>query len=98
MLSHNTNNCIRNNSTSSDTPQLAAAKFILTVYSVSKKLSGIIFLEDHSITSYDEFNEIYSAYVYLNPNADNSVAKAAFNHYLLSLPRIEYDDFEFDNY
>ena len=70
----------------------------LTVYSVSKKLSGLIFLEDHSITSPDESNKPYSAYAYLNPNADNPVAKSAFRDYLLSLPQIEYDDFEFDNY
>jgi hypothetical protein len=70
----------------------------LTVRTVSKKLSGIIFLEDNSITSRDEPDGNYSAYVYLNPNADNSVVRSTFQHYLLSLPRVEYDDFEFDNY
>jgi hypothetical protein len=70
----------------------------LTIRSVSKKLSGIIFLEDYSITSSDKSNEAYSAHVYLNPNASNSVARSAFRDYLFSLPRIEYDDFEFDNY
>jgi hypothetical protein len=34
----------------------------------------------------------------LNLNANNPVAKSAFRRYLLSLPRIEYDDFEFDKY
>lgn len=70
----------------------------LTIRSVSKKLSGIIFLEDYSLTSSDESGKTYSAYVYMNPNADNSVARSAFRNYLFSLPRIEYDDFEFDNY
>lgn len=70
----------------------------LTVRTVSKKLSGIIFLEDHSITSRGESDATYSAYAYLNPNADNSVVRSEFQRYLLSLPRIEYDDFEFDNY
>ncbi|HYX51378.1 MAG TPA: hypothetical protein VE843_16650, partial [Ktedonobacteraceae bacterium] len=70
----------------------------LTVRSVSKKLSGIIFLEDYSLTSNGELNKTYSAYVYLNSNADNSLLRSAFRDYLFSLPRIEYDDFEFDNY
>jgi len=71
-----------------------------TIYSVSKKLSGIVFLEDHSITStsYDKPYNQYSAFAYLNPNADNSVIGTVFHEYLRSLPRIECDDFEFDNY
>ncbi len=41
----------------------------LTIHSVSKKLSGIIFLEDHSITStkYRKPSNQYSAFIYLNP-------------------------------
>ncbi len=72
----------------------------LTIYEVSKKLSGIIFLEDHSITSSADLKPTnqYSAFTYLNPNADNPVIWSSFHDYLRSLPRIEIDDFMYDNY
>lgn len=77
-----------------------------TIYDVTKKLSAIIFLEDHSI-QYEINDETYKnvdceskigAYVYLNPNADNPIKKHVKKYRSLISGVCDYDDFEFDNY
>ena len=68
-----------------------------TIHEVTKKLSGIIFLEDNCISSEEKTKTNVKSFVYLNPNADNPV-KATLNSYLMGLDNQVYDNFEFDNY
>ena len=66
------------------------------VYEVSRHLSGIIFIDDNSVT-----NDSCSCCVMLNPNAVNT--NSSMIHYLESLVtkgdnRSLFDDFRYDNY
>lgn len=69
-----------------------------TIYKVSKKLSGILFLEDNSIMSETPDEHNVKGYFYINPNADNKIGRGLFYDYLLSLGCLELDGFEYDNY
>ena len=68
------------------------------VYEVTKKLSGVIFLEDESINATNPSDINARAYVYLNPNADKKVGQGIFQDYLMSINVEEIDGFDFDNY
>lgn len=67
---------------------------------VSQKISGLIFLEDQSIT--ETGKDRYKAYIYLNPRATNGkLTKNDFHILARSSNRHiikEIDDFEHDNY
>lgn len=67
----------------------------LTVNEVSRKLSGIVFIDDLSIKE-----DAYNCWVYINPNADNKSPR--IRSYIDELLRKAkdgiYDDFEYDNY
>lgn len=63
---------------------------------VTEKLSGVLFLEDASITSSDASQQNIRAFAYLNPNATHKVSRH-FRHHLSSL-KFSVDDFEHDNY
>ncbi len=69
-----------------------------TVYDASRKLSGILFLEDQCILSDQpkEFN--VKSYVYFNPNADNKIRNTFFFDCILQQRLNEIEDFEHDNY
>lgn len=66
-----------------------------SVFEVSKKLTGVIFIDDLSITE-----KAYNCYVYTNPNADKkSVCFASFLYELFKNSKDhEFDDFRYDNY
>lgn len=68
-----------------------------SVFEVTKKLSGVLFLEDKSITSDTPTAQNVEGYAYLNPNADKKIGSGIFIDYLHSL-RFHIDDFEYDNY
>lgn len=68
-----------------------------SVFEVTKKLSGILFLEDQSITADTPIAQNVEGYAYLNPNADKKIGRDIFIDYLHSL-RFHIDDFEYDNY
>lgn len=67
------------------------------VFDVTKKLSGVLFLEDKSITADTSTMQNVKGYAYLNPNADNKISRGVFIDYLHSL-HFHIDDFEYDNY
>jgi len=60
---------------------------------LARRLTGIIFIEDHSI---NETKDKYHTYVYLNPNAHNKCKSMKL--YLEQLANKMYDDFQYDNY
>jgi hypothetical protein len=66
-----------------------------SVFEVTKKLTGIIFIDDSSITE-----KANNCYVYTNPNADNkSVCLDSFLNELWNNSKDgEFDDFKYDNY
>ena len=69
-----------------------------TIYGVSNTLSSIIFLEDNTITSKEPNQTNVKSFVYLNPNAVNSLLKTLGREFLLGLHNSVFDDFENDNY
>lgn len=62
---------------------------------IIQKLSGIIFIDDHSITE-----NSYNAYIYTNPNAKNKCRRldSYFYEVLRKAKDGEFDDFQYDNY
>ena len=60
---------------------------------LARCLTGIIFIEDHSII---ETKDKYKTYVYLNPNASNR--HRSMRTYLEQLSNQMFEDFEYDNY
>lgn len=66
-----------------------------TVYEVSKKLSGIVFIDDLSIKE-----DAYNCWIYINPNADNKSPRIrSYCEALLSNAKdCIFDDFKYDNY
>ncbi len=68
-----------------------------TIYDVSKKITGIIFLEDKLLNAQNPSDLNISAYIYHNPNADNT---SSYVQDLFSgMDTISiYDDFSDDNY
>jgi len=60
---------------------------------LARRLTGIIFIEDHSLK---ETKDKYHTYIYLNPNAHNK--RKSMRPYLEKLANKRYDDFEYDNY
>lgn len=64
-----------------------------TQYSLSRCLTGIIFIEDYSI---ERTIDKYKTFIYLNPNARN--CRPSLIPYLEQLPNAMIDDFGFDNY
>jgi hypothetical protein len=67
-----------------------------TLAEVTKKLSGVLFLEDKSITSSAAAAQNVEAFAYLNPNATHKTG-GHFRDYLSSLG-FAVDDFASDNY
>lgn len=61
----------------------------------ARKLTGMIFIDDHSIT-----NKGYNVYVYTNPNADNKCDRinSYFHQVMRKAKYAEFDDFVNDNY
>ena len=72
----------------------------LTVKEISNRISGIIFIEDQSIT--EKNKNIYKSYIYLNPCSTNvKLTKNNFkilNRGLAGFTPNEIDDFSNDNY
>lgn len=71
----------------------------ITIEEVSKKISGIVFIYDESITKEEE--EINDVYIYLNPNATNKILKERDFNILTWTPEKNQpfiDDFSHDNY
>ena len=69
-----------------------------TVFDVAKKMSAILFIDDFSVTKLDDN---YTAYLYLNPNADNRIVSGL--HYLETIVKNgskdgDIENFEHDNY
>ena len=69
-----------------------------TVSEVTKKISAILFIDDFSVT---KLEDNYSAYLYVNPNADNRIISGL--HYLETIVNNGskegvVDNFEHDNY
>ena len=65
-------------------------------HEVSQHLSGIIFIDDHSI-----FTDTYSCHTYLNPNAVNPITLGdSYLHEVVRAAdsRSVFDDFRGDNY
>jgi len=69
-----------------------------TIYDISRYLSGILFLEDHSITCMHSNYSVVKSYFYINPNAKNSLMKTILYDYCIKLGKNDFDDFEHDNY
>ncbi len=70
-----------------------------TIYDISKKISGIIFLEDNTILSKQPNETNVKSYIFFNPNADNKIKNSfAEDMLLLGLDNVVWDDFEHDNY
>lgn len=69
-----------------------------TIYEVSNNISGIIFLEDNTVLSKDNNLSNTKSFVYLNPNAKNSLNKTLARDFLLGLHNAEFENFEHDNY
>lgn len=69
-----------------------------TINTISKYISGIIFLEDRSITEFDINKPSIKSYVYLNPNAKNPIKLSSTNLFIQSLKPLDFDDFYYDNY
>ncbi len=69
-----------------------------TIFEVSKKISGIIIIEDTSLLSTNPDMINSTPYIYLNPNADNKIQNTFFEEVLKNLNHNIYDDFRFDNY
>ena len=67
-----------------------------TMAEVTEKLSGILFLEDVSITSSDIESQNVEAFAYLNPNASHKVSDRFRDH--LSSLDFQIDDLAHDNY
>lgn len=67
-----------------------------TVAQVTESLSGVLFLEDISITSSNANDLNVKGFAYLNPNAKNKVGPY-FREHLSSLG-VLMEDFEYDNY
>jgi hypothetical protein len=69
-----------------------------TFSTISKYLSGILFLEDNTISSLkpDEVN--VNGYFFCNTNAKHKVLNGLFENYLNTLNIIHYDNFIHDNY
>ncbi len=72
----------------------------LKIKNVASLITGIIFIEDHSITKTG--NEMYNAFIYLNPNAKNTVLHIHDFDCLKWSKSPKYspviEDFEYDNY
>jgi hypothetical protein len=69
-----------------------------TIFEVSQSLSGILFLEDNTILSEEPDKTNVRSFVYLNPNANNSMVKTLAWDLIRGLHNSAYDDFEHDNY
>lgn len=69
-----------------------------TIFEVSNHLSGIIFLEDNTIKGNDPNITNVKSFVYLNPNAVNSLSRSLARDFIMGLHNSAYDDFENDNY
>lgn len=69
-----------------------------TIFTISKKLSGILFLEDKSIKSANPRSINIKSYFYFNPNADNPLMDSLFENVISNLELTESDDFKHDNY
>lgn len=67
-----------------------------TVSDVTRHLSGVLFLDDKSVTASGANAAITQAHAFLNPNAHHKVS-SHFRHHLESL-HVFTDDFEHDNY
>ena len=67
----------------------------ITISELSKKITGIIFLETSEVIDKNEL--LAPMWIYLNPNADNMFANYQKHKLHLIQPK-GYDDFEFDNY
>lgn len=68
-----------------------------SIFDVTRKLSGVLFLEDSSITANTPTEQNIEGFAYLNPNADHKIGRGLFIDYLHSL-QFHIDDFEYDNY
>ncbi|WP_345977562.1 hypothetical protein [Sulfurimonas sp. HSL3-7] len=68
-----------------------------SIFDITKQLSGVLFLEDQSITSSEPKDQNIKAFAYLNPNANHKIGRGFYFDYLNNL-EFFIDDFEFDNY
>jgi len=64
-----------------------------SLFEVTKKLSGVLFIEDKSITADTPTAHNVEGYAYLNPNADKKIDRGVFIDYLNSL-RFHIDNFK----
>ena len=78
----------------------------VSVSEVSRSLSGIVFIDDHSPSAKSQ-SELYSAYIYLNPNyscldpAKRPLTTRMLERYFRNAFECQikdFDDFRFDNY
>ena len=69
-----------------------------SIYEVSRKISGLIFIEDSTINSRDSDAINASPFIYMNPNADNKVQNRIFEETLKNLNYRVFEDFKYDNY
>jgi len=69
-----------------------------TIFEVSRHLSGIIFLEDNTISSKEPTKTNVKSFVYLNPNAVEPLTRSLASDFIMGLENAEVEDFEYDNY
>jgi hypothetical protein len=67
-----------------------------TVGDITRQLSGVLFLEDKSITATNPLAQNVNSFAYLNPNAAHKLGRH-FRHHLEAL-HVHVEDFEGDNY
>lgn len=71
----------------------------LKISDIASKISGLIFIKDNSVM--ESGKEINDVYIYLNPNATNTILKRSDFNILSWSPKINQpfiDDFFYDNY
>lgn len=65
---------------------------------VARKLSGLLFLEDQTITAKRPIRSCTDGFLYVNPNADQPLLKSIKRSFFHGLQSTEIDTFEHDNY
>lgn len=68
-----------------------------TISEISSFLSGIWFIEDHSLDEREGCDRRAKSFLYSNPNAKNKICASVFSHYMEKTCS-GLDTFDFDNY
>ncbi len=84
------------NNTNQATTRLPAYQGNETIAQVTQSLTGVLFLEDKSITAPNPLDQNVKGFAYFNPNATHRISRHFREH--LSVLGFFADDFQHDNY